>query len=429
MGGYIPYLRLKDKLFYGWVVVATFFIVGATIWGIRFSFGVFFKSIESEFNLTRAATSAIFSIYMVLGGVFAILGGWALDRYGPRIVMLLIGLFAGFSLLLTSQIDSLWQLFITYSLLLAIGTSATHVVTMSTASRWFDKKRGLALGIASSGVGFGTVVMAPFATYLISIFGWRMAYIVIGLIAWLIVIPLSRLLKKDPYEIGALPDGVKSDSRGRRLEKLENEEGSIQLADLSLLQAFRTRSFWLFMFTLLFYSSCLFLVLTHLVPHATDIGFSAGEAATVLSLIGGTATVGRVLIGTLSDRIGRKVSAMMCALLLFGAMVWLIWAQELWMFYLFALVYGFAFGGMSPNIIALASDTFGLGKIGSILGVMDVGFGVGAAIGPAIGGLIFDVSNSYSMAFLSGAVAMLVVTLLIALVKRETGKGILSGDG
>ena len=123
-------LKLKDRLFYGWVVVAAFFIVGTTIWGIRFSFGVFFKSIEAEFNRTRAATSGIFSVYMVFGGVFTILGGWALDRYGPRIIVLVMGLFTGFSLLLTSQTNSLWQLFITYSLLLAVGTSDMYVVIM-----------------------------------------------------------------------------------------------------------------------------------------------------------------------------------------------------------------------------------------------------------------------------------------------------------
>jgi len=408
-------LRLKDKLFYGWVVVVTFFIAGTTLWGIRFSFGVFFKSIEGEFDLTRAATSLVFSIYLVLGCMFAFLGGWALDKYGPRIIILLMGLFTGFSLLLTSQTNSLWQLFITYSLLLAMGSSATYTVTMSTVSRWFDKKRGLALGIAGSGNGLGPMIMAPFATYLIFNFGWRMTYLVIGIIAWLIVVPLSRLLKKDPYEIGALPDGVKSHSKG-----MKNEEDSLQLADLSLSQAFRTRSFWLVMFTWVFLASNIFLVFTHLVPHVTDIGFSAGEAAAVFSLMGGTAMAGRIIMGIVSDRIGRKVTAIICGLLQVGAMVWLIWAQDLWMFYLFALAYGLAYGGFGPSVAALVGDTFGLRQIGSILGVLDIGFGVGAAIGPAIGGLIFDVSHSYSMAFLIGAVAMLAVILLIALVRRET---------
>lgn len=413
-------LRLKDKLFYGWVMVVAFLIIGTTLWGIRFSFGVFFKSIESEFNLTRTATSAIFSAHMVLGGIFSILGGWAFDRYGPRIITLLMGLFTGFSLVLASQTNSLWQLFITYSLLLSLGISASYVVVASTVSRWFDKRRGLALGIATSGAGLGTVVMAPFATYLISHFTWRMAFLIIGVIVWLIVIPLSRLLKKDPYEIGTLPDGANSVSKDVHLQKLKNEEDSIPPATLSLLQIFKTRSFWLLLFIWLFYSSSLFLVLTHLVPHATDIGFSAGEAAAVLSLLGGTATAGGVLVGAVSDRIGRKLTAVICALLQAGAIIWLIWAQDLWMLYLFASVYGFAYGGLGPSTTALIGDTLGLRQIGAILGVLGVGWGIGAAIGPAIGGLIFDVSGSYSMAFLIGALVMSAVALLVAPIRRET---------
>jgi len=412
-------LRIKDRLFYGWVVVIAFLVIGITLYGIHSSFGVFFKSIEGEFNLTRAATSAIVSTNMLLAGVSAFLAGWALDRYGPRIVILSMGLFTGLSLLLTSQTNSPWQLFITYSLLLSMGTGALYVVPTSTVSRWFDKKRGLALGIAGSGAGLGIVIMAPFATFLISHFDWRMAYLGIGLIAWLIVIPLSRLLKRDPYEIGALPDGLNSHSKG-----IASEDESIQPVDSSLLPVFRTRSFWLVIFIWLFFASCLFLVFTHLVPHATDIGFSAGEAAAVLSLMGGAGIAGRVLMGVASDRIGRKSTAVICTLLQAGAMVWLIWSQDLWMLYLFALVFGFAYSGFSSSMGALIGDTFGLGKIGAIFGVLEIGFGIGAAIGSAIGGLIFDVSNSYSVAFLMGAVAMLISTLLIALIRKETNRNI-----
>ena len=407
--------RIQEKLFYGWVMVVAFLVIGTTIFGIRFSFGIFFKSIESEFDLTRAATSAVFSVNMVLGCVFAILGGLASDRYGPRIVLFLMGLLTGLSLLLTSQTNSMWQLFITYSLLLSMGSSAMFVVMMSTVSRWFDKKRGLALGIASSGAGLGIMVMAPFATFLISNFDWRMAFIIIGVIAWLIVFPLSRLLKKDPYEIGALPDGLDSLSKDKK-----NKEESIQPADLSLLQTLRTKTFWLITFVWLFLASNMFLVFTHLVPHVTDIGFSAGEAAAVLSLVGGLSIVGRVLMGTVSDRIGRKPTAIICALLQAGAMVWLMWSQDLWMLYLFALFYGLAYGGLGPSIAALIGDTFGLRSMGAILGALDVGFGVGGALGPAIGGLIFDATNSYFMAFLLGAVVMFISALLIAVIRRET---------
>jgi OFA family oxalate/formate antiporter-like MFS transporter len=409
--------RLKDKLFYGWVVVLTFVIVGTAIWGIRFTFGVFFKSIESEFDLTRAATSTIFSTQMVLGGIFTILGGWALDRYGPKIVFLLLGLITGLGLLLTSQTNALWQLFFTYSLLLAMGTSAIYVGVMSTVSRWFDRKRGLAMGIASSGAGLGPLLIAPFATYLITNLDWRTAYLVIGVIAWLVVIPLSRLLKRDPYEIGLLPDGVKILSKDRK-----SEEISIQPACLSLPQAVKTRSFWLVIFIFFLFAVSLFLILTHLVPHATDIGFSTVEAATVLSLTGGATLAGRVLLGSASDRIGRKAAAIICTLLHAGAMLWLLWSQELWMLYMFAIVFGLAWGGMGPTMAALIGDTFGLGKIGAILGVLDAGFNVGAAIGPVMGGLIFDVSHSYFLAFLLGAAVMLMATLLIALIRQETNR-------
>lgn len=407
--------RIKDKLFYGWVVVVAFLVIGTTIFGTRFSFGVFFKSLESEFDLTRTVTSGIFSVHMVLSPVFAILGGLASDRYGPRIVLFLIGLLTGLSLLLTSQTNSMWQLFITYSLLLSMGSSAMFVVMMSTVSRWFDKKRGLALGIASSGVGLGIMVMAPFATFLISNFDWRMTFIIIGVITWLIVFPLSRLLKKDPYEIGALPDGLDSLSKD-----IKNKEESIQPADFSLLQTLRTKTFWLITFVWLFLASNMFLVFTHLVPHVTDIGFSAGEAAAVLSLVGGLSVVGRVLMGTVSDRIGRKPTAIICTLLQAGAMVWLTWSQDLWMLYLFALFYGLSYGGIGPSIAALIGDTFGLRNMGAILGALDIGFGVGGALGPAIGGLIFDATNSYFMAFLLGAVVMFISALLIALIRRET---------
>ena len=407
--------RLKDRLFYGWVVVAAFLVIGITFYGIHFSFGVFFKSIESEFNLTRAATSAVLSANMLLAGVYSFFAGWALDRYGPRIVVLLMGIFTGLSLVLTSQTNALWQLFITYSLLLAMGTGPLYVVPMSVVSRWFDKKRGMALGLSSLGVGLGMVVMAPFATYLITNFDWHTAYLIIGLIAWSVALPLSLLLKKDPREVGALPDGVKAYT-----EAAKSEGDSIQPIDSSLSQLFRTRNFWLFVFIWFLFAACLFLIFTHLVPHITDIGFSAGQAAVVLSLIGVASIPGRLIMGIVSDRLGRKLAVSTCTLLLAGAIVWLVWAQDLWSLYLFALVFGFFHSGIGSSGAALISDTFGLGKIGAIFGLLEIGFGIGAAVGSAIGGIIFDINQSYSLAFLIGAGAILLATLLITLIRRET---------
>ncbi len=412
-------LGTKDKLFYGWVVVMACLIITTVVYGINYSFGVFLKPLESEFGWTRGAISGVFSIYMLFCCIFGVWGGWAVDRYGPKIVALFMGLFTGLSLLLTSQTNAPWQLFITYSLLLPLGTGATYMVVMATASRWFDKKRGLALGIASSGGGLGALLMAPFATYLITNVGWRVAYIIVGLIAWLVMIPSSRLLRKDPSEIRALPDGTKSVSSETGMED-ERREGDTQLTGFSLSQASKTGSFWLLGAIWLLYAFCYLLMITHIVPHATDMGIPDMEAATILSLIGGSNVAGRLLMGRVSDSMGRKATSIICAIVVAGAMIWLIWSRDLWMLYLFGVVCGFSFGGLDPCITALIGDTFGLRSIGVIMGTLSVAWGIGSAIGPAVGGFVFDASKNYSVAFLAGALAMLLVALLTALIRKET---------
>jgi len=152
------------KFFYGWVIVAAGFLMSVVGMGSRYSFGVFFKSMEIDFGMTRSMISGFFSIYMMLSCVIAVLGGWALDRKGPRKVVLLMGVFTGTSMILTSQVRSPWLLLLTYSLLLSLGTGPTFGTANTTTSRWFVKKRGLFLGITSSGGGVGAIVFAPFAT-------------------------------------------------------------------------------------------------------------------------------------------------------------------------------------------------------------------------------------------------------------------------
>lgn len=400
------------------MVTGAGFLIAVVGLGTRYSFGVFFKSIESEFALTRGATSGVFSIYMLLCCVFAVLGGRALDRYGPKVVVFLMGSFTGLSLLLTSQANSAWQLLISYGLLLSLGTGAIYAVVNSTASRWFDKKRGFVLGITTSGGGFGAIVMAPFATYLISNFGWRTAFIVMGLIAWLVISSMCLILKKDPGDMGLLPDGVKSEAAQPGPQK---KEIKAQLTGPSLLQASRTSNFWFLGLIWLLLSLDVHLVFVHVVSYAVDMGNSLMDAAIILTLIGGTTIPGRLLVGRVSDTIGRKAPAIACAVLQVGALLWLMWAQELWMLYVFAIAFGFLWGGLGVLTTALIGDVFGMRSIGAIMGMMSAGWALGAASGPAIGGYIFDVSGTYFMAFAAGAVAILLAALLVALVTISYG--------
>ena len=318
--------KLRKKPFYGWVVVGVCLLILCTMMGVRTSFGIFFKSFQNEFGLTRAATSSVFSAYMVLSAIFTVLAGWALDKYGPRLVVAVMGCFTGLSLLLTSQTASFWQLYLSYSLLLSIGTAGAMTVLMAIVSRWFDKKRGFALGIAGSGGALGVIVMAPFATYLISSFGWQVSYIVIGLIAWVVIISLSTLLRRDPKELGVWPDGTTDDANR---DMMVNGSERNKMAGISLFQACRTRIFWYLLAIWLFFALCWSLVLTHLVPHATDVGISMMEASTVVSTIGIASILSRLITGKISDSSGRILPGIGSALLQAGALSWLIWAHEL----------------------------------------------------------------------------------------------------
>ncbi len=396
------------------MVVAAILVSSFIMMGVNSSFGVFFKSLESTFGLTRATTSAVLSGRMAFSCLFAVLGGWAIDRYRPKVVFSIMGLFIGISLILTSQTTAAWQLFVTYSLLMAIGVGAFYVVTTSTILRWFDRRRGLALGITGSGGGLGIALVAPLATFLIESFEWRNALMMLGVIVWLVMIPVAQLLRKDPYEIGALPDGAMPGDLTARIK-----EDITSPPIISLVKVFQTKNFWSFLFIGVLLAFSWVFVLTHIVPHATDLGFSAIQSATILSLTGIAMIAGRLLTGALTDKISAKVIAVISSLLQAGVLLWLVWGQELWMLYLFGLLHGFTMGGFTTANTVLIGGTFGLKDIGKILGVLEIGIFIGAATGPYFGGLIFDVSSSYTLAFLIMAGTVLARIPLVALITRE----------
>jgi OFA family oxalate/formate antiporter-like MFS transporter len=177
-------LRLKklfQRLNYGWVILAVCVLFTAISYGIRFSFGIFFQSFEQEFNWSRTVISSIFSIYMLCSACFSILFGWTADRHGAKPVFIAMGFLAFTGLALTSRIETLWQALLSYSLLFAAGSGATYALVSAIVTRWFKTRRALALGIMSSGVGLGSIVMAPITSFLITGWGWRPAILITGI--------------------------------------------------------------------------------------------------------------------------------------------------------------------------------------------------------------------------------------------------------
>jgi MFS family permease len=406
------------------VIVAL--VIGAALLGTRHSFGVFFNSMETEFGLSRATTSAIFSAYMLFSGLFSILGGWILDKKGPQFTVVLLGIFTGLSMLLSSQVHSVWQLYLTYSLILAAGTGEAFSIIGAFVSRWFQKKRGLALGVANMGGGLGGVVLAPFATYLIMIFNWRGAYIILGLITGGVVVILAFLLKRNPGEIGLLPDGEKPEKAGAESPLLKSYPSS----GYTPREALRSRPFWLLFFIWLFLSAAVYLIINHIVPHALDVGIPSMAAASILSVVSGFYLLGGIISGVISDRIGRRLLSLVGAVIGAGAFLWLMWMpNNLWLFYAFAALFGYSWGSISTASSALVGDIYGMRSIGTILGWIVLGWFIGGAAGPAIGGYIYDIDHRYFFAFLMGAIAMLLVVLLVLWLpgaepvkRREMGK-------
>ena len=199
--------KLQDELFFGWVVVAAAFCVALVAYGVQYSFGIFLKPLSGDFGWSRVLVSGAVSLFMFSRGALAILTGWATDKYGPTKTVAVGGFFLGLGLILTSQINSAWQLYLFYGLMVGFGLSIAFAPLVATASRWFVSKRGLAIGVVTAGIGMGTVVMSPLARYLISVYEWQLSYVIIGLMAWVIVIPAALFLRRSPEEKGLLPQG------------------------------------------------------------------------------------------------------------------------------------------------------------------------------------------------------------------------------
>jgi OFA family oxalate/formate antiporter-like MFS transporter len=408
-------MKIQGKFYYGWVIVIAGLIISAVLIGSRQSFSVFFKSIESDFGLNRAVTSGIFSTFMAFSAISSALGGWALDRFGPKITIAAMGFFAGLSLLITSQVHSVWLLYLTYSLVMSLGTGQAYTVVVGFVARWFQKKRGLALGISSTGGGLGSLVFAPFASYLIISFDWRVAYIVIGIIALVVVISLSLLLKGYPKEMGLLPDGSKKEiAQSDMVVKKDIIQSSLSLTD-----ALKTRQFWLLFMIWAFYGTSIYLISTHIVPHATDLGISELVAATIISVLSIFNIIGGLTVGTLSDKFGRKTVSIASTLIGVASLFLLMWVpNNILVLYIFAALFGIPFGGIGTIVSALAADIFGTRSIGKIIGVIGIAWFIGAAIGPIIGGVIFDAFKNYFMAFAIAALSMLIAILFLALLSK-----------
>jgi MFS family permease len=380
------------KYFYGYNIVAAGFIVQAVSIGAMFTFGVFFKEFQAELGWSRAMISGAPSLAFLVMGAVGILAGRLNDRIGPKILIVVSGVSLGMGYLLMSRLQAPWQLFVFYGMLVGIGLSTHDVITLSTVARWFGRRRGMMTGIVKVGTGAGQLLVPLIATALIAVFGWRHAYLIIGTVVLLLLVAVAQFMRRDPQTYGLSPDGGEDQSGGSRIVLEER--------NISLYAALRTRQFWIICIAEFAIFFCLLTMIVHIVPHATDLGLPTATAAGVLAMIGGVSMLGRIVMGTANDRIGGKRSLIISFILLICGLVWLQLSGNAWMLFLFAVVYGFAHGGFFTVMSPTVAEFFGTGSHGLLFGIVLFSGTLGGAVGPLLGGYIFDKTDSYQVLFI-----------------------------
>ena len=403
----------KTRFFYGWVIVAAGCTILSVEWGSQYSYGVFLPELCVDLGWTRAIVSGAYSLYFLWHGIMYFVAGSLTDRYGPRPVLMISVLMLGSGYALMSTIDAPWQLYLSYGILLGTGMSFAYLPVTSTVSRWFVRRRGTALGLTVAGVGIGTLILAPFAQFLISEFGWRASYLILAALVVVVALPVSRLMRLDPSEKGLLPYGTQE----METQSKENDDSPSGLVDFSLKQAIQTRQFWL----LAVMYACLVLtvqmVMVHLKAYAVDFSVPEMAAATAVGLVGGASIGGRIIMGILSDRIGKKASFSTAYVLMAAMMFWLLTARQPWEFYVFSTVFGFGYGACVPLFPAAIGDWFGTKFHGSIFGVLSVAAGLGGTVGPLIAGYAYDTTGGYSIAIVTGGAVLFIALACSALIK------------
>jgi MFS family permease len=394
----------RPRTFHGWwivVVAATGLAIG---YGpvIIYTFGVFFKSVSEEFQWTRAETSLALSLSLVAMVLAMPVIGRLVDRYGARRVILPAAIIFGLSLI-SFSLSTLgrWHFYFVYLVLGLIGAGTAPVPYNSVLSHWFDKKRGLALGLATIGIGLSTVVMPSLAYALITRFGWRGAYTLLGLLVVVVTVPVVGLfLKERPQMMGLVSDGASADD----MEQLDRGAAT----GMSARDAWRSRTFWLMCIAFFLVSVSINGCLIHLVPMLTDVGVSAQTAALAASCLGGATLIGRAGTGYLLDRF---FAAHVAVCFFAGAAlgIVLLWSGAAgFLAMVAAILLGLGNGAEADIMAYQMSRYFGLRAFAEIYSYILAAYTLGGVVGPLLMGLSFDSTGSYRLSLIVFLAAMLV---------------------
>jgi MFS transporter, OFA family, oxalate/formate antiporter len=397
------------RVFYGWFVVAAGFAVTFIDFGCAYSFSAFVAPLQQDFGMSRGSVSLVFSlagfVYFSLGMV----SGPLADRWGSRQMAVIGMILVGLGLAAASAARSLPEVYAAYGLGVGLGVGCSYVPAMGAVQRWFVRRRGFASGLASAGIGVGTLAVPPFASFLIDAVGWREAYLILGVVAAIVGVAMALLIANDPRDRGLAPDGNAAPA---------NVQTSPSGA--SMREAITSRRF------IGLYAACLacsfgvFVPFVHLVPFAVDHGMTQARSVLLLGAIGVGSAAGRFFLGGIADWLGRELS--LAAMFVGMALALVIWAvsTEFWPLSVFAFMFGVAYGGWVALLPAVVMDYFGGRNVSGLIGVLYTSVGFGTLIGPSAAGFAFDATGSYTIPIVASILANVIAAAITIATSRPS---------
>ncbi len=415
--------KTSSTFYYGWLIVCLSHFTLAFHVVTRFSFGIFQVPLIEEFEWGRGLLGGAFALSMATYALGAPLAGSLLDKYGPRAIMPWGSVVLGVTLILSYFISSIFEVYLLIGFFLGGGLALSGFATHSAIMpRWFIQKRGRATGIALSGIGIGILFLAPILERLISIFGWRVTYLIFGIVILFVIAPSGFILLRDhPEDVGQGPDGTQPRSK-EDFKKVYGDKNQKKGIRDVFNEVRKDKRFWFLMVIVFGIGFNNNTIMSQLALYLIDIKYLPVTAAIIFGSVGFIRTLGSIIGGWVGDLIGRAYGVSLASFIVGMGIVYLIllpnFGSSLINGFIFAIIYGTGTGAMSACYSALCGDCFEGPNYGIIIGFMEICYGLGGVLGAPFAGFVFDTTKSYAIPFITISCLMFFALFLSILLNR-----------